>query len=78
MALWKISVKRTGSTNGVKYTEGMFVEMVTNNFTYNPLTSNPSRQVEDISRLFEMKYGVNFMKARIVNTNYLKSELISK
>lgn len=40
MALWRISVKRSESVNGVRLEKGMFVEMVTPVSMSDPLRSN--------------------------------------
>lgn len=72
MALWKISVKRTGTINSVRLEQGMYVEMTTIS-TSNPLTCNPLQNAPQISRLFENKYGIDLMKGHLVSTSYLES-----
>lgn len=72
MALWKISVKNSGSTNGVRLEKGMSVEFVTK-------TSSPPSFVqnkEQIAMLFMSKYGVDLLKAKLVNQSILAFEKV--
>ena len=76
MALWKLTVKRSGVINGVRLEKGMSIEMTTMSSS-NPLTCNLSQNAPQINRLFENKYGVDLMKGHLVTSNYLESERIS-
>jgi len=70
MALWKISVKTTGTINGVRLEKGMFIEYVTNGSS-NPLqVIGPNR--DKIAQMFQNKYGVDLLKACAVNTGRLE------
>lgn len=77
MALWRISVKRSESVNGVRLEKGMFVEMVTPVSMSNPLNSNPGENKPKINNLFVGKYGVDLMKAGLISPSHLQSEKIS-
>ncbi len=77
MALWRISVKRSESVNGVRLEKGMFVEMVTPVSMSNPLNSNPGENKPKINNLFVGKYGVDLLKAGLISPSHLQSEKIS-
>ena len=74
MALWKISVKNSGTVNGVRLEKGMSVDYVTKTST-SPLSSL-SQNKEQIGRLFMNKYGIDLLKAGLVNTGGLTCEKI--
>ena len=69
MALWKISVKNSGTVNGVRLEKGMSVDYVSKTST-SPLSSL-SQNKEQIGRLFMNKYGIDLLKAGLVNTGRL-------
>ena len=77
MALWRISVKRSESVNGIRLEKGMFVDMVTPVSMSNPLNSNPGENKPKINNLFVSKYGVDLLKAGLISTSHLQSEKIS-
>ena len=74
MALWKISVKNSGTVNGVRLEKGMSVDYVTKTST-SPLSSL-SQNKEQIGRLFMNKYGIDLLKVGLVNTGRLTCEKI--
>ena len=74
MALWKISVKNSGTINGVRIEKGMSVEYVTKTSTQ-PLQAI-SQNKEQIAQLFKNKYGVDLLKAGLVNMGRLTCEKI--
>lgn len=75
MALWKISVKYSGTINGVRIEKGMSVECVTQS-TSNPLQTNLTKNKPIIGRLFLNKYGVDLEKAGLINPGRLTCEKI--
>ena len=75
MALWRISVKRTGNINGIRLEQGMFVEMATTSMS-DPLRTNVSQNAPQISRLFENKYGIDLQKKGMITGSYLDSKKI--
>ena len=77
MALWRISVKRSESVNGIRLEKGMFVDMVTPVGTSDPLGSNLGANQPKINNLFVGKYGVDLLKAGLICTAHLQSEKIS-
>ena len=74
MALWKISVKNSGTINGVRLEKGMSVDYVTKTNT-SPLSAL-SQNKEHIGRLFLNKYGIDLLKAGLVNMGRLTCEKI--
>ena len=74
MALWKISVKNSGTINGVRIGKGMSVEYVT--MTSTPPLQAISQNKEQIAQLFKNKYGVDLLKAGLVNMGRLTCEKI--
>jgi hypothetical protein len=69
MALFKITVKRTKLTNGIRLEEGMSVEVVS---TYsNPISTNGGHQVIEA---FDRKYGIDIKKAGGLSTSTLDIE----
>lgn len=75
MALWKISVKTSGTVNGVRLEKGMSVECVTAS-TSNPLQTNLTKNKPLIGQLFLNKYGVDLNMAGLVNQGRLSCEKI--
>ena len=74
MALWKISVKNSGTINGVRLEKGMSVDYVTKTNT-SPLSAL-SQNKEQIGRLFLNKYGIDLLKGGLVNMGRLTCEKI--
>ena len=77
MALWRISVKSSGTVNGIRLEKGMFVEMITPASTSNPLTTNPTENKPNINSLFVSKFGLDLLKVGLISTSHLQSEKIS-
>ena len=77
MALWRISVKRSGSVNTIRLEKGMFVDMVTPVTMSNPLNSNQGENKPKINNLFVSKYGIDLLKAGLISVTYLQAEKIS-
>ena len=75
MALWKISVKTSGTVNGVRLEKGMSVECVTTS-TSNPLQTNLTKNKPMIGQLFKNKYGVDLDKAGLISPSRLVCEKI--
>ena len=75
MALWKISVKRSGFINNTRIEKGMFIEYVCNNSS-NPLGYSANKQ--PIAQLFLNKYGIDLEKAHLVGPSYLECERMDK
>lgn len=73
MPLWKISIKTSGTVNGVHLEKGMFVEMVTNGI--NPLQAVSAHKLQ-IAQLFMNKYGIDLIKGNLVNSGRLSCEKI--
>ena len=61
MALWRISVKRSESVNGIRLEKGMFVDMVTPVGMSDPLRSNLGANQPKINNLFEELSTVFFI-----------------
>ena len=77
MALWRISVKRSESVNGIRLEKGMFVEMVTPVSMSDPLRSNPGENQSKINNLFVSKYGVDLLKPGLITVSHLQAEKLS-
>jgi hypothetical protein len=77
MALWRISVKRSESVNGVRLEKGMFVDMVTSSPFSNPLNYNPGENKPKINNLFMSKYGIDMLKKDLITVGHLEAEKIS-
>lgn len=75
MALWKISVKTSGTVNGIRLEKGMSVECITTS-TSNPLQTNLTKNKPMIGQLFMNKYGVDLDKAGLISTGRLTCEKI--
>lgn len=72
MALWKITIPKTGNTNGVHFEKGMSVEYATK--TINKPTTDAHKR-EEIEALFMAKYGIDIKKASL--TRVLDCEIIN-
>ncbi len=73
MALYKITVKSSSTTNGIKLEKGMSVQ-VTTRTTYNPISTNGGKEVVDA---FMRIYGVDIKRAGKLSSSYLELEKIS-
>ena len=70
--IYKITVKNSKNSNGIRIERGMGVEVVTNNIT-NPVTTNGSQAVADA---FMRIYGIDIRKAGALNMVYLDVQRI--
>ena len=67
MALFKITVKQSKNSNGVRIEKGMSVEVVTQSMS-NPVSTNGGQVVADA---FMRLYGVDIKKAGALSMVYL-------
>ena len=70
--IYKITVKNSKNSNGIRIERGMSVEVVTNNIT-NPVTTNGGQAVADA---FMRIYGIDIRKAGALNMVYLDVQRI--
>ena len=70
--IYKITVKTSKNSNGIRIERGMSVEVVTNNIT-NPVTTNGGQVVADA---FMRIYGIDIRKAGALNMVYLDVQRI--
>jgi len=70
--LYKVTVKSSKNSNGIRIERGMSVEVVTNNIT-NPVTTNGGQAVADA---FMRIYGIDIRKAGALNMVYLDVQRI--
>jgi len=71
MALFKITVKSSGTTNGIKLEKGMSVEVVSNYSS--PISTNGGHEFVDA---FDRKYGIDIKKAGGLSSTKLSVEKI--
>lgn len=71
--LYRITVKQSKLTSGIRVERGMSVDVVTNNIT-NPVTTNGGQAVADA---FMRIYGIDIRKAGALNMAYLDVQRIS-
>lgn len=67
MPLFKITVKQSRISGGVRIEKGMSVEVVTNTMS-NPVTTNGGQNVADA---FYRIYGIDIKKAGLLSMVYL-------
>ena len=67
MSLFRATIKRTATQNGVHLEKGMSVE-IASKYTTNPITVNGGHEVIDA---FMRKYGIDIRKANIVSSSYV-------
>lgn len=72
MPLYRITVKQSKLTSGVRVERGMSVDVVTNSMS-NPVTTNGGQAVADA---FMRVYGVDIRKVGVLNMAYLDVERI--
>lgn len=72
MPLFRITVKQSKNSNGVRLEKGMSVEVVSNSFN-NPVLTNSGQSVADA---FYRIYGVDIKKAGGLSMVYLDVERI--
>lgn len=70
--IYKITVKTSKNSNGIRIERGMSVEVVTNTIT-NPVTTNGGQAVADA---FMRIYGIDIRKAGALNMVYLDVQRI--
>lgn len=70
--LYRVTVKSSKNSNGIRIERGMSVEVVTNNIT-NPITTNGGQAVADA---FMRIYGIDIRKAGALNMVYLDFQRI--
>ena len=70
--IYKITIKNSKNSNGIRVERGMSVEVVTNNIT-NPVTTNGGQAVVDA---FMRIYGIDIRKAGALNMVYLDVQRI--
>jgi hypothetical protein len=70
--IYKITVKTSKNSNGIRIERGMSVEVVTNNIT-NPVTTNGGQAVVDA---FMRIYGIDIRKVGALNMVYLDVQKI--
>lgn len=70
--IYKITVKTSKNSNGIRIERGMSVEVVTNNIT-NPVTTNGGQAVVDA---FMRIYGIDIRKVGALNMVYLNVQRI--
>ena len=72
MPLFRVTVKQSKLTSGIRIEPGMSVEVVTNSMS-NPLTTNGGQVVADA---FMRIYGVDMKRLNALSTVYLDVERI--
>lgn len=72
MPIFRITVKTSKNTNGVRIERGMSVDVVSQSFS-NPVTINGGQPVADA---FMRIYGVDIKRAGALNMAYLDVERI--
>ena len=70
--LYRVTVKSSKNSNGIRVERGMSVDVVTNNIT-NPVTTNGGQAVADA---FMRIYGIDIRKAGALNMVYLDVQKI--
>lgn len=65
--VYRVTVKSSKLTSGIRVERGMSVDVVTNNIT-NPVTTNGGQAVADA---FMRIYGIDIRKAGALNMAYL-------
>ena len=67
MSLFKATIKRSATVNGIRLEKGMSVDVVSKSSS-NPLLSNGGHEVSDA---FMRKYGIDIRKANAVSSSYI-------
>lgn len=70
--LYRVTVKTSKNSNGIRIERGMSVEVVTNSMS-NPVTTNGGQPVADA---FMRIYGIDIRKAGALNMSYLDVQRI--
>jgi hypothetical protein len=72
MALYKVTVKSSHNSNGIKIEKGMSAEVVCS--SSNPIGSDGGSAIQDA---FMRKYGIDMKKAHAINPSWLAVEKIN-
>lgn len=72
MPLFRITIKQSKNSNGIRLEKGMSVDVVTNSFS-NPITTNGGQSVADA---FMRIYGIDVKRAGALNMVYLDAQKI--
>ncbi|MBQ0129020.1 MAG: hypothetical protein KBT57_04195 [bacterium] len=72
MMLYRVTVKNSKNTNGIRLERGMSVDVVTNSMS-NPVTTNGGQPVVDA---FMRIYGIDIRKAGALSMAWLDVERI--
>lgn len=72
MPLFRITLKQSKNSNGIRLEKGMSVDVVTNSFS-NPITTNGGQSVADA---FMRIYGIDVKRAGALNMVYLDAQKI--
>lgn len=72
MPLYRVTVKQSKNSNGIRLEKGMSVEVVSNSFS-NPVLTNGGQSVVDA---FYRIYGVDIKKAGALSQVYLNVERV--
>ncbi len=72
MALYRVTVKQSKISNGIRIEKGMSVDVVTNSIS-NPVSTNGGQIVNDA---FQRIYGIDMKKIGALNMIYLDVERI--
>ena len=67
MSLFRATIKRSATVNGIRLEKGMTVE-VASKYSGNPLTNNGGHEVSDA---FMRKYNIDLRKANAVSSSYV-------
>lgn len=70
--VYRVTVKNSKNTNGIRVDRGMSVDVVTNSIT-NPVTTNGGQAVADA---FMRIYGIDIRRAGALNMVYLDVQRI--
>jgi len=70
--LYRVTVKSSKNSNGIRVERGMSVDVVTNNIT-NPVTTNGGQAVADA---FMRIYGIDIRRAGALSMAYLDVQRI--
>ena len=70
--LYRVTIKNSKNTNGIRLERGMSVDVATNSMS-NPVTTNGGQPVADA---FMRIYGIDIRKAGALNMVYLDVERI--
>jgi hypothetical protein len=72
MPLFRVTLKQSTNTNGVRLERGMSVDVVTDSFS-NPVSTNNGQAVQDA---FYRAYGIDIRRSGALNCAFLNVERI--